>query len=107
LESGVCRRRIEWPERVHATGLLHRGEQCDTDLEIQEGGQASLEYLRVHVGDVPEDERRKVREQLERYCGQNTVGMIWIRGRSTKARWLISVPQGYRQKSRRAEYKGT
>jgi hypothetical protein len=24
------------------------------DLEIQEGGQASLEYLRVHFGDVPE-----------------------------------------------------
>ena len=48
------------------------------DLEIQEGGQASLEYLRVHFGDVPEAERRKVREQLERYCGQDTEGMIWI-----------------------------
>jgi hypothetical protein len=24
------------------------------------------------------DERRKVREQLERYCGQDTEGMIWI-----------------------------
>jgi hypothetical protein len=31
------------------------------DLEIQEGGQASLEYLRVHLGNVPEEERRKVR----------------------------------------------
>jgi hypothetical protein len=48
------------------------------DLEIQEGGQASLEYLRVHFGGVPEAERRKVREQLERYCGQDTEGMIWI-----------------------------
>ena len=48
------------------------------DLEIQEGGQASLEYLRVHFGDVPEAERRKVREQLERYCGQDTEGMVWI-----------------------------
>jgi len=27
---------------------------------------------------VPEDERRKVREQLERYCGTDTEGMIWI-----------------------------
>jgi hypothetical protein len=27
---------------------------------------------------VPEAERRKVREQLERYCGQDTEGMIWI-----------------------------
>ncbi|HEV7924106.1 MAG TPA: DUF2779 domain-containing protein [Verrucomicrobiae bacterium] len=48
------------------------------DLEIQEGGQASVEYLRVQFGDVPEDERRKVREQLERYCGQDTEGMVWI-----------------------------
>jgi hypothetical protein len=29
-------------------------------------------------GDVPEAERRKVREQLERYCGQDTEGMVWI-----------------------------
>jgi hypothetical protein len=49
-----------------------------SDLEIQEGGQASLEYLRVHFGDVPDVERRKVREQLERYCGQDTEGMVWI-----------------------------
>jgi len=48
------------------------------DLEIQEGGQASLEFLRVHFGDVLEAERLKVREQLERYCGQDTEGMIWI-----------------------------
>ena len=48
------------------------------DLEIQEGGQASLKYLRVHFGDAPEAGRRKVREQLERYCGQDTEGMVWI-----------------------------
>ena len=48
------------------------------DLEIQEGGQASLEFLRVHFGDVLEAERQKVRQQLERYCGQDTEGMIWI-----------------------------
>jgi hypothetical protein len=48
------------------------------DLEIQEGGQASLEFLRVHFGDVPEDERSKVRKWLECYCGQDTEGMIWI-----------------------------
>jgi len=48
------------------------------ELEIKEGGQASLEYLRVHFGDVPKAERLKVRNQLERYCGQDTEGMIWI-----------------------------
>jgi hypothetical protein len=47
-------------------------------LEIQEGVTASLEYLRVTHGDVPEAERQRVREQLERYCGQDTEGMIWI-----------------------------
>lgn len=48
------------------------------DLEIREGGQASLEFLRVHFGDVLEAERQKVRGQLERYCGQDTEGMVWI-----------------------------
>jgi hypothetical protein len=48
------------------------------DLEIHEGGQASLEYLRIHFNDVPEDESRKVRVQLESYCGQDTEGMVWI-----------------------------
>ena len=37
-----------------------------------------LGCLRVHFGDVPEAERRKVRDQLERSCGQDTEGMIWI-----------------------------
>jgi hypothetical protein len=38
----------------------------------------SCAYLRVHFGDVSEAERRKVRGQLERYCGQDTEGMVWI-----------------------------
>jgi hypothetical protein len=32
----------------------------------------------MHFGDVPEAERRKVREQLERCCEQDTEGMFWI-----------------------------
>ena len=48
------------------------------DLEIKEGGQASMEFLRVTFGDVPETERLKVRQQLECYCGLDTRGMIWI-----------------------------
>ena len=42
------------------------------------GWQTTLGRLRVHFGDVAEAERRKVRKQLERYCGQDTKGMIWI-----------------------------
>jgi len=39
---------------------------------------ASREYLRVTFGNVPEEERRRVRRELEEYCGQDTGGMIWI-----------------------------
>ena len=37
-----------------------------------------LGCVRVRFEDAPEAERRKLREQLERYCGQDTEGMIWI-----------------------------
>ncbi len=47
-------------------------------LDIQEGGTASLEYLRVTHGNVAEDERQRVRQQLEQYCGLDTEGMVWI-----------------------------
>jgi hypothetical protein len=49
-----------------------------TGLEIQEGGAASREFLRVTFGDVSESERKRVRDALENYCGQDTEGMIWI-----------------------------
>jgi hypothetical protein len=41
-------------------------------LAIQEGGTASLEFLRVHFTDVPDAERQRVRRALEEYCGQDT-----------------------------------
>ena len=47
-------------------------------LEIQEGGTASREYLRVTFTDVPETEREQIRRQLEIYCGRDTEGMAWI-----------------------------
>ena len=52
----------------------HRYEQ----LAIQDGGMASLEFLRVAFVDVGEEERRRVWKQLEEYCGQDTMGMAWI-----------------------------
>jgi hypothetical protein len=48
------------------------------DLEIQEGGMASHEFLRVTFTDVSESERKRVRCALDKYCGQDTEGMIWI-----------------------------
>lgn len=47
-------------------------------LDIQEGGSASLEFLRVTFGDVPEVERQRVLRALEEYCGLDTQGMVWI-----------------------------
>lgn len=47
-------------------------------LEIQEGSAASREFLRVTFGDVKESERKRVRKALDKYCGQDTEGMVWI-----------------------------
>lgn len=48
------------------------------NLAIQEGGTASLEFLRVTHGDVAAEERQRVRRQLEEYCGLDTEGMVLI-----------------------------
>jgi CRISPR/Cas system-associated exonuclease Cas4 (RecB family) len=48
------------------------------DLDIQEGGEASREFVRVTFGDVSETERKRVWRALESYCGQDTEGMVWI-----------------------------
>lgn len=48
------------------------------NLEIQEGGAASREFLRVTFTDVSESERKRVRRALVMYCGQDTEGMVWI-----------------------------
>jgi hypothetical protein len=52
--------------------------QAYDELDIQEGGTASLEFVRVTFGDVSKAERQRVRQQLEEYCGRDTAGMIWL-----------------------------
>jgi len=47
-------------------------------LEIQEGGEASREFLRITFADVSDAERQLVRHALDEYCGQDTEGMVWI-----------------------------
>jgi hypothetical protein len=47
-------------------------------LAIQEGGTASLEFLRVTHGDVAAEEHQRVRHRLDEYCGRDTEGMGWI-----------------------------
>ena len=48
------------------------------EMEIADGGTASREYLRVTFGDVPDGEKARIRNQLEKYCGLDTSGMIAI-----------------------------
>ena len=47
-------------------------------LAIQEGGAASREFLRVTFGQVTAAERRRVRQDLQAYCGLDTLGMVQI-----------------------------
>jgi hypothetical protein len=48
------------------------------EMEIADGGNASVAFQRVTYGDVSEEERQKVRANLEKYCALDTEGMIWI-----------------------------
>lgn len=48
------------------------------DLGIANGEVASFEFYRVTYTDVPEEERRRVRQELEKYCGRDTEGMIRV-----------------------------
>jgi hypothetical protein len=47
-------------------------------LAIQEGNTAGREFLRVTFGEVPATEHRRVRRDLEEYCGLDTLGMVQI-----------------------------
>ena len=54
------------------TDLSYKG------LEISEGMGASLEYERVTFGNVSEDEKKKVRDALEKYCELDTLAEVKI-----------------------------
>lgn len=61
-----------------------------SDLEIREGGTASLRYFQSVFNNLSEDEVNKIRRDLEVYCGQDTFGMIGI---LDNLRGLISASQ--------------
>ncbi len=56
-----------------APGMAYDG------LEIREGGQASLAYLRTLDPATPAKERERVRQDLLAYCRQDTLAMVVIR----------------------------
>ncbi len=48
------------------------------DLEINNGGSASLAFLDIAFSKIPLTEKEKLRKDLEKYCGLDTEGMVWI-----------------------------
>jgi len=54
------------------TGISYDG------LEISHGDIASLRYMQATFGHVSAEERRKIRKDLLKYCGQDTGGMVHI-----------------------------
>ncbi|MFC1728212.1 DUF2779 domain-containing protein [Nanoarchaeota archaeon] len=49
-----------------------------SDLDINNGEDASISFLTTTYGEVSEEEKEKVRSDLEKYCCLDTEGMIWI-----------------------------
>ena len=50
-----------------------------SNLTIQEGTHASLEYLRMLNPETPPEEKRKIEEALLAYCSHDTLAMVKIR----------------------------
>ncbi|MFC2011377.1 DUF2779 domain-containing protein [Chloroflexota bacterium] len=48
------------------------------DLDISDGQVASVAFLAATYGEMPEEDRANIMNDLEHYCGRDTEGMIWI-----------------------------
>ena len=48
-------------------------------LVIQEGNQASIEYLRMIDPSISSDEKERIKKELLTYCGYDTLAMVKIR----------------------------
>jgi len=48
------------------------------DMEIADGNTASIAFQEVTYGEVEEDEKNRVRANLEKYCALDTEGMMLI-----------------------------
>jgi predicted RecB family nuclease len=54
-------------------------------LEVAHGGDAVLAYEKIVDPDTPPEERKRLREALLRYCGQDTLSLIKIHKRLLNA----------------------
>jgi hypothetical protein len=48
-------------------------------LAIQEGNQASFEFLRMIDPSITPEEKQKIKQELLEYCGYDTLAMVKIR----------------------------
>lgn len=53
-------------------------EKSYEGMSIADGQEASIAFQAVTYGDVSEEEKQKVRADLEKYCALDTEGMMWI-----------------------------
>ena len=54
------------------TGISYEG------LAINDGKLAGVAYMAATYGNASEEERKKIRQDLQQYCGQDTGGMVEI-----------------------------
>ncbi len=47
------------------------------EMDISDGNSASIAFYTVTYLEATEEEKNKVRTDLEKYCGRDTEGMIW------------------------------
>lgn len=48
------------------------------NMEINNGGDASLSFMEITYGNVKDSVKKKIRENLLKYCGLDSEGMVWI-----------------------------
>ncbi|MBI5244620.1 MAG: hypothetical protein HY922_13210 [Elusimicrobia bacterium] len=51
------------------------------DLDISDGTEASIAYLKLMEGKLPQVEAGRLRQALRTYCGQDTRGMVELLAR--------------------------
>ena len=52
--------------------------EFDTDLNISEGGSATIAYGRLQFSDISKEEKAAVENSLLRYCELDTLAMVMI-----------------------------
>lgn len=47
-------------------------------MDISDGGAASMSFIEISYNEVSEAKKKKIREDLLKYCGLDTEAMVWI-----------------------------